>query len=138
MKKKGSKCDYIESRNENLKREFLARVGRNGRTVKQTIEAMTRVPADRFYISEERAEAEIKRIVSEDCEFNLPEAGEAVRNKMRQVMIREILRRVKTLMESRPGLTLRDAIYEVVNSPAPCFYLTPGSMRTILYRALRS
>ena len=129
MKKHGSVSDYIESRNENLKREFIARLGRNGRSISESIAAMTMVPADRFYISEERAVSAVRRLKE-----GAPEKRNE--NPQRKAMIKEIFRRVEALMAARPGLSLTDAVYEVVNSPAPGFYLARGSMRTLLYSLL--
>ena len=164
MKKKGSNCDYIEARNENLKREFLARLGKNGRTVREAIAAMAMARADRFYINEERALSEIRRMRENAAAGRVvgPEriggsgrvggVGRVVgperrggsgreggsgrvgrRNPRRMAMICEINRRVDTLLSSRPDLSLAGAVYEVVNSPAPAFYISAGTMRTLLY-----
>lgn len=130
MKKKGNGCDYLKSRNENLQREFFARLGRNGRTVKQAMADISRAGADRFYISEERAYSEVKKLIDKEglLHDRLPN---------RLAMLREIQRRTAALMVERPDLSLRDAVFEVVNSPAPSFYLTPGSIRHLLYRSIR-
>lgn len=139
MKKKGSKCDFILSRNENLKREFFARLGKNKRNISDVIAAVSRVGADRFYISEDRAFMAIKRF----CELQtsdvpcLPEGFPWIRNLEKRKMLCEIYKRVIKRMEEAPGLSLKDAVYEVVNSPAPAFYLTRCSVRTILYNYLR-
>ena len=52
-------------------------------------------------------------------------------------MIEEIARRVEAAMETDEELTFRDAIEKVVNSPAPEFYFTPQTCRTLIYEAMR-
>ena len=129
MKKKGCKCDYIKERNENLKREFLARLGKNGRNISQVIESLSPVSADRFYINEERATEEIKRLRNKE--------KMKTANPRRQAMIREIKKRVDMMMDRNPQLSLKEAVCRVVNSPAPAFYLTPGTIRTIVYQTVK-
>ena len=140
MKKKGSKCDFILSRNENLKREFFARLGKNKRSISDVIAAVSSVGADRFYISEERAFMAIKRFHELQTSERpcLPADFPWIRNPEKRKMLCEIYERVKKRMEESPGLSLKDAVYEVVNSPAPAFYLTRCSIRTILYKYLSS
>ena len=135
MKKKGNGCYYIRQRNENLRREFHARLAKNGRNISDAIKALTLVPADRFYISEERAESEIRKIWKNTSLSEVTCTG--IPNPRRQAMIKEIMKRVEVLMKRDTGLTLKDAVFEVVNSPAPSFYLTRGTMRTILYSNLK-
>ena len=137
MKKKGSICDYITSRNENLKREFFARLGKNGRNVSDAINAMTRVPADRFYISEERAIAVLRKLSERELR-NLRE-GETridslVKNPRKRAMLKEILSRVNCEMKrAESPIFLEDLIFGVIEKPAPAFYLSRASIRTILY-----
>lgn len=125
------RCDYIQSRNSNLRREFLARLGQNGMTLDRIYKALSSdTPADRFYISEERA----YRLLRFGIRNASPHPhGNPLPQKLR--MLAEIRRRVNALMEADPGLSLRDAVFEVVNSPAPAFYLTPSSIKTILFRS---
>lgn len=122
MKKKHSVCDYTSSRNENLRREFLARLGRNGKSVTEVIESLTGIGAPRFYISEERALSILKN-------ERAPLLG------TRRLMMAEIKRRVRTLRIANPSMSMKDAVFQVVNSPAPNFYLTFSSIKTILYRS---
>lgn len=143
MKKKGSKCDYIEERNRNLKREFLARLGKNGKCITQVIADLTLAPADRFYISEERAVRAVRSMRGEGAVRvavgvrGVEGAGGVRVNPRKRAMMGEIMRRVEGLMVRNPDLDLRDAVYEVVNSPAQAFYLTMGSIRTILYEEMK-
>lgn len=135
MKKKGSVCDYTRQRNENLRREFFSRLGRNGHSLEVLFDELASVPADRFYINEERV---YKLLRAESNGKPMPPSTTRPVLRSRLVMIAEIRRRVYRLMSARPGLPLRDAVYEVVNSPAPSFYLKRDSLKTLLYRYLRS
>lgn len=141
MKKKGSKCDYIAERNKNLRREFLARLGRNGRKLDDIFTELAGVGADRFYISEEQA----VRLIH-NSEFIMHNYGEEARNpetrirkggynRRRQLMVAEIARRVRELRSQSPGMQLKEAVFRVVNSPAPSFYISPSTIKTIIYRA---
>lgn len=55
-------------------------------------------------------------------------------NTKKREMYHEICRRVKRILEEEPGITLTEATFRVVNSPAPEFYLTPKSARAMIYR----
>lgn len=124
MKKKGACCDYIMQRNENLRRELCRSLRGSGTTIEQAYRRLSKGGrADRFYISEERA-----------CRYLT--TSEEPHVKSRKRMIEEIRRRVNRIMEENPEMDMKEAVYEVVNSPAPEFYLTPGSIRVILNRSL--
>lgn len=127
MKKKNSKSDYIEARNRDLKAKFLERLGRpEFPKIESIFPTLADVKADRFYISEERALLYMKYFHREG---SWPAGMKPLRRRMMEV----IRRRVEILQAFRPTLSLSDAVYEVVNSEAPSFYLTPRSIRTILY-----
>lgn len=129
------KSYFIPSRNENLYREFLNRLGKNGRSIREIFDDLAaNAPADRFYISEEQAQRIVSRL-NRGKTFTRNSRSPRVR------MARDIQRRVNNLRKANPRMSLREAVYQVVNSPAPAFYLTAGSIRTILYtlhRAKRS
>ena len=131
MKKKNSKCDYTQHRNEKLMAEFKARIGcGDGSTIDSIFPLIARdAKAPRFYINEDRAYSLIR---------NFKKSGRwpdnMTANKRR--MICDILERVERTMAFRRNITLKDAVYEVVNSEAPSFYLTPRSIRTMLYASL--
>lgn len=127
MRKKGSRCDYIKERNRNLRREFNARLGRDGRTVARTIRELTTVGADRFYVSEEQAWRYFR-----DKMVKKKEAGPRVEN--RRIILEEVRKRTMAILAENPELDPRDVLFEVVNSPAPSFYLTYRTIRTILYK----
>lgn len=154
MKTSKGKCDFIQSRNENLRREFMARIGRSGRFVIDVFRELQHCQADRFYISEERALLLIKERIKLGISLLPPghcrsavkgktPAGVRALRKVLQVdsrrrMIEDIERRVAFMLAADPALPLGEAVFRVVNSPAPSFYLTLDSMRIILYAYLRN
>ncbi|MCD8266130.1 MAG: hypothetical protein LUC33_03140 [Prevotellaceae bacterium] len=85
-------------------------------------------PSPRFWITEERA-ADVMR------QMRRGRWESSVHVCQRRRMFEEIKRRCERMMAA--GDDLRTAVRRVVNSPAPEFYLTEGSVRTILYRELR-
>lgn len=121
-----SKCDYILSRNHNLRRQYATLLYSSPGSLDEVFAAVASSPAERFYISEERAYLLLleKRL----------RGGWAVSLPTRRAMLEEIERRVEAMLTVNPGLSLKQAVFNVVNSPAPSFYLTPRSVRTILYR----
>lgn len=131
MKKKNCNCEYLVSRNSELRREFINRLGGNWKNINEIFMELSSMPASRFYISEERAYALLKVKIRRGKWHPdiLPRCRE---------MMEEIYRRVNTLMDSDSSLSLKDAVFDVVNSPAPGFYLSPRSIRTILYRYLKA
>lgn len=133
MKKKGTHCDFIPSRNDFLKREFFARLGSHGLTVNRIVEDISRAPAPRFFISEERAYRIIRAFYHRKHRRNV-----APQIRTRKAMMADIQDRVAALMKTNPALPLSEVVFRVVNSPAPSCYLTPSSIRSILYRHLRS
>ena len=54
---------------------------------------------------------------------------------LKREMFEEILRRVLALRKKRPELTIRACCSIVVASPAPKFYLTPGSAKIMVCKA---
>lgn len=131
MKKHGSICDYKFARNENLKREFYARLGKgNYRRIDDIFPDMLNAPADRFYVSENRALELLRMKWRHGCW-----PADMLQN--RRQMMTEIERRVLERRRRLPEEAIADTIFAVVNSPAPSFYLTARSMRTLVYACVR-
>lgn len=127
MKKKGAVSDFTKQRNEELKNAFKAQLYLLG-TI-PTEELFTRaakMPASRFWVSERRAAEVISKMLKGDMMFGM--------NRKKREMYIEILIRVKEEMRREPGITVTEATFRAVNSPAPEFYLTPKSARVIIYR----
>lgn len=83
-------------------------------------------PSARFWISEDRATVIISAMLKGKP---LPPARQC-----RREMYEEIYRRVVELREKRPDAQLQDLVTEVVNQPAPKFYLTPNTIARYIYR----
>lgn len=130
MKKQGSVCDYTAARNAELVKNFNAAIRKAEIVDLEKICAQVAAsPASRFFISEERA---YELIIARRRLGHWP-----ISITMRIEMIEEIARRAENLLRSGKAPTLRDAVHEAVNSPAPKFYLTPRSCRTLVYRTIR-
>lgn len=84
-------------------------------------------PSPRFWVSEERAAAVVSAIMR----------GRPILDTMRPTkreMFEEIHRRVLALKELHPDWRLCELVYEVVNSPAPKFYMEPSSALERLFK----
>lgn len=84
-------------------------------------------PAPRFWVSEERAAAVVSALMR----------GKPVLKSMRpskREMFEEIHRRVVALKKLHPEWHLCELVYEVVNSPAPKFYMEVSSALERLFK----
>lgn len=87
------------------------------------------MPSVRFWVSEERAAIVVgKMLRGEKLEKMRP---------LKKEMYEEICRRVKELQEKEPGMSIYQCCIQVVNSPAPKFYMTPLSIRETIYKIKR-
>lgn len=129
MKKKGNVCEYTQERDEALCREFRRCIGEaKFINLPEIFRKVASAPAGRYYVSEQRAFLVISQWKSSGrLQVNSP---------MRRRMFEDIAREAERRRRANSGMSLYDAIFETVNSPAPSFYLTPGSARTIIYRSL--
>lgn len=132
MKKKGNCCDYKEERNLQLKKAFRD-ILRNPEVndTKKIFEMVSKASAPRFFISEQRALNLLRS-------FRRTGSWPANMVPSRRAMMEEIHHRVHKHLEDNPGEALSNAVFTIVNSPAPSFYLTPGSTKTILYNLLKN
>lgn len=86
-------------------------------------------PTERFWVTEERATLVILAMLH----------GKGTTNMLgtKAEMYREIYRRYLKLREQHPGQPVSYLVSEVVNQPAPKFYMTAKSVREIIYRIKR-
>lgn len=89
--------------------------------------AVVNMPCPQFWISSEQAAKIISAVERRRI-------GIDSLSVTRRDMLKEIIRRVKNLQRESPRMSRRECIEEVVYSPAPRFYLTPQSAKTILHR----
>ncbi len=127
MKPHGSKVEYEKERNDDLMRAYhrliqdtdyicLAEVYRN----------VVNMPAERFWVSEERAAIVISAIMKGD-------QLKGMRQTKRE-MFQEIHRRAMILKRQKPQMSVYDLAFNVVRQPAPKFYMTPGYARSIIFQ----
>lgn len=86
-------------------------------------------PSARFWVSEERCAITIARIKKGDTLESM--------SPQNQEMYRELYRRYLAEKQRHPSWPLIRICILIVNQPAPSFYLTPKTVRTLFYRARR-
>lgn len=130
MKYVGSYFEYEQERNRDLLRVFELLMDRRQDLPMADIYArVVEMPSERFWVSESRATIVVSKIIGgDDLDSMLP-------NK--RAMFMEIYRRVIAQRMKRPGDSLYAITFDVVNSPAPRFYLTPGSAKVIISKIKR-
>ena len=84
-------------------------------------------PAQRFWVSEERAAAVVSGI------FRCLPVLKTMRPTKRE-MFHEIHRRVLILKNEHPDWKLCQLVFKVVNSPAPKFYMEPSTALQRLFK----
>lgn len=129
MKHHGSTCDFNEQRDRCLLLAFRKVILKSDCIQLDCIaHTVVNMPAPRFWVSDKRAAI----VVSSMLKGHNPTAR---MNGTKRDMYIEICRRTAALMQRSPQLSLAAAVGEVVCSPAPRFYLTPGTARILYYRA---
>ena len=129
MRKINSVSEFCKERSEVLLRNFRESIARQSqisvvRAFKDAVEA----PAPRFWVSEARATAVIRKMLAgEDPTLTMYE------EKAR--MYREIYDRVKILREIEPESTLGDLVFRVVNEEAPASYMSIERAKKIINKA---
>ncbi len=122
--------EYEDQRNRDLmcayKKVFSQSVGV---TMPQVLAAVVKMPAERFYVSEERA----FRVVSSMYRRPLPESITPCKRRMYE----EIKVRAERVRERCPQWSLSRCVMYVVNQPAPEFYITVNTARNILCKTRR-
>lgn len=127
MKKKGSIIEFTGVRDRELHANFMEILRtERGVPLREMFGMAARRKATRFWVSEPRAAVVIGAMMrGEETEEMLPK---------RREMFEEIYRRVVALREKEPELSIAHAVADVVCSPAPEFYLSDESARSIIYR----
>lgn len=83
-------------------------------------------PCSRFWVSNIRAAVVIARMMKGGSLLSM--------RPSKREMFQEIFRRVCSLKEMHPSMSLFQLVAEVVAQPAPKFYLTPGSAKIMVYK----
>lgn len=128
MKSFGSILTFTRERNAALLKAYREQVNAAGFVRMNEIgEKIVNSPSPRFWVSEERAAAVVSAIMR----------GKPVLETMRQTkreMFEEIHRRVVALKKLHPDWYLCELVQEVVNSPAPKFYMEVSSALERLFK----
>ena len=126
MRKKNSKCEFASQRHESLLKNFRASLAQQSViSARRAFEDAVNAPAPRFWVTEARATRVISMLLKgvDLTEGMLPE---------KRRMYLEILRRVKERLDRTPEVPLGDIVFDVVNSEAPCAYMSPETVKKIL------
>lgn len=128
MKSFGSVLAFTQERNDALLKAYREQVSTT-RVVRlnEIGEKIVNSPSPRFWVSEERAAAVVSAIMR----------GKPVLKMMRptkRAMFEEIHRRVVALKKKHPNWHLCQLVFEVVNSPAPKFYMEASSALERLFK----
>lgn len=131
MKKAGNKCDFNSARDAAIMRAFRA-AARCTPIYNYDILAreVASSPCERFWVSEERATIVVSEIIR-----GVDSLSSMLPTKRR--MFEEIYRRVLHLRSHRQNSPLGSLVAEVVNSPAPEFYLSPRYVRDLICQSLK-
>lgn len=128
MKPYGSILEFTRDRNDDLMRAYRHQIGRARHIrMRDVSHAIVNMPSARFWVSEERATIVVSALM----------AGRDLPPNMRPTkceMFSEIYRRVLRLRHRRPTASIFELVCEVVNSPAPKFYMLPRSAMDIIYK----
>lgn len=131
MKKKGAVAEFGPQRDRELLQAFRALFLKLGNVPAEALFAKAaESPASRFWVSEKRAAYVVSKMLKGDRILSM--------NPKKREMFFELARRVKSHIRNEPGITLTEATFRAVNSPAPEFYLTPNSARVMIYRIRNS
>lgn len=130
MKHFGSYFEYEQERNADLMRAYredleTCKVIR----LPEVWRRIANMPSARFWVSEERATVVVSKMLKGECPNNM--------RPLKKEMYLEICRRVKLLLDCQPDMSVFQCCVQVVNSPAPKFYMTPLSIRETIYKIKR-
>lgn len=131
MKYHGCILEFTDQRNRELINAFRQAVSRQPFVELTTVShIIVNSPCSRFWVSEERAMVVIAALLK----------GKPILNSMRPTkreMFQEIFNRVTNLQAHNPEAPLFDIVMQVVNSPAPKFYMKPRCAMEIIYKIKR-
>lgn len=127
MKRFGAECEFKRERNDEIMKLYRAYVRRVRRIdLTEISEELSRMPASRFWISEERAlivVSQMRRGIA------LPSST----RPMKRRLYYDLYARTLQVLRGAPGITLTEAVRRAVDSPAPSFYLTARSVLDIIH-----
>lgn len=128
IKHYGNKIEYEEERNNDLMKVYRRLITEHkGCIVASDIfRQIASCPAQRFYVSEERAAIVFSRILRGDTLSYM--------RQPKREMFLEIYRRMCALREKYPDMNVIQLASAVVHQEAPSFYLAVGYIKVIIYK----
>lgn len=131
MKHHGCVCDFTPQRNKELHQAYRrALASRSFINLREVCTIAANSPCSRFWVSEERATVVISALLKGQY------ALDAMSPQKREMFI-EIFKRVQKQKEEDPSMSIYDAVFLAVNSPAPKFYMTTNTVVEIISRIRR-
>lgn len=127
MKHFGSTVEFTEARNADLMRVYRSKIAQAKHIVVTDIfREVALSPSRRFWVSEERAAVVIAAM----------EAGKSIdyMTHNKRLMFEEIYRRYVLARQNDKTTALCRLVADIVNQPAPQFYLTVRSVAEFIYR----
>lgn len=129
MKKTGSNIEFSAERDSEIMERFSQRLSQRKGIDPSIYKEVVEMPASRFWVSEPRAAYIVgKSLKGYDFSGMFEE---------KRLMFEEITRRVRRIIKDDPGVTIASAVFQVVNSEAPRFYISPETAKSIIYRVGR-
>ena len=127
MKHAGNTFEYEEERNRDLMRAYRKILADCTEIhLADVFQAVVNMPAQRFWVSEERTAIVIASMRRGD---KLTKMRPTTRERYE-----EIFKRVLELRKTNPDMSVYGITFLAVHQPAPKFYLTPGSAKAIIYK----
>ena len=129
MKRQGSKFPLETERNRSLLKSFRELFPLCDSLDLSFYQRIADSPTERFWVTEERATLVVLAILK----------GAHLSNMLgtKAEMYEEIYHRYLELRKQRPGQPVSLLVGEIVNQPAPRFYMAAKSVREIIYRLKR-
>ena len=130
MKHLGSSFPYKKERERELLKVFKRELANSKHIVmKSILQRVVNNPCSKFWVTEERATIVISNML----------CGKAIFAKQsKKEMFEEILRRYKIERTKRKTEPMSRIIFDIVNSPAPKFYLSVSQAKIIINAARKS
>lgn len=131
MKKMNSVSEFTSHRNTHLLEQFRKTIAERSRIEHEKVfRHVSTLPSPRFWVSEQRAAVVIGKMV----------AGKdptALMTPEKRRMYLEIYARFIKLRRKYPDESIAALVFEVINSEAPCQFMSWETVRSIIYREQR-
>ena len=130
MKRKGSVFQLADERDDDIMQNYIKLLNEAKKINLYQIRCrLVNMPSKRFWVTAERASIVISSMQDGDKLLKM--------HPTKREMYNEIYRRVQECRQKDPTQSIYNIVSNVISSPAPKFYLTPGSTRMIIYKIKR-